>query len=169
MGQLIKAIFLDCDGVLTTGSYFYTADGKFMKEFSCMDGKGFTQAKEKGIYLLVITEEPDDAGFNITKKRCEDQKIEYARAKNPENKLVIAKDFASNKGFSLKESAFIADDIGDWFLLKEVGLPIAVANAHVKIKEFVLENEGYVTIRSGGHGAVREAIEWIFSKMDKDK
>jgi len=157
----IETIFIDCDGVLTTGSYFYTEDGKFLKEFSSMDGKGYAQAKEKGIHLLVISEEPDERGFNITKKRCEDQKVDLAHAKNPEDKLAIAKKYAAGKRITLKECAFIADDIGDWFLFKEVGLPIAVANAYDQLKEFAEENSGYVTKRSGGRGAVREAIEWI--------
>lgn len=159
--KTIKAIFIDCDGVLSTGSYFYTAEGKFLKEFSSVDGKGFSQAKEKGISILVISEEPDERGFNITKKRCEDQKIELARAKNPEDKLAVAKKYAAEKGFTLEECAFMADDIGDWPLFKEVGLPIAVSSAQKKIKEFAKENNGYVTERSGGRGAVREVIEWI--------
>lgn len=158
---MIKMILMDCDGVLTSGTYFYTEEGKFLKEFSSMDGKGFSQAKEKGIYILVITEEPDKKGFNITKKRCEDQKIDLARAKNPEDKLAIAKKYAAERKIALEECAFIADDIGDWFLFKEVGLPIAVANACEKLKKFAKTNNGYVTKRSGGKGAVREAIEWI--------
>ena len=157
----IRAIFIDCDGVLTTGSYFYTEDGKFLKEFSSMDGKGFAQAKERGIHMLVISEEPDERGFNITKKRCKDQKVDLAHAKNPEDKLIIAKEFAKKRGFTLKECVFIADDIGDWPLFKEVGLPIAVANAYEALKEFAKKNNGYVTKRSGGRGAVREALEWI--------
>ena len=161
MKKKIKIIFLDCDGVLTTGSYFYTEEGKFLKEFSSMDGKGFSQAKEKGVHILVISEEPDEKGFNITKKRCEDQKVELVRAKNPEDKLAIAKKYAAERGITLQECAFIADDVGDWCLFREAGLPISVANAHKKLKEFARVNNGYVTRRFGGRGAVREAIEWI--------
>lgn len=161
---MIKAIFLDCDGVLTTGSYFYSEKGKLLKEFSSVDGKGFSKAKENGIHILVITEEPDDKGFAITKKRCMDQRIELIRAKNPKDKLEIAKNHATKWKISLKECVFIADDIGDWFLFKEVGLPIAVSNACDELKRFVKENEGYTTKCSGGRGAVREAIEWILSK-----
>jgi len=163
MKKKIKAIFLDCDGVLTTGSYFYTDKGKFLKEFSSMDGKGFSQAKEKEIYILVITEEPDERGFNITKKRCEDQKVDLINARNPEDKLTIAKKYLSKWGVTLEECAFIADDMGDWSLFKEVGLPIAVANAYEKMKEFARKNNGYITKRPGGKGAVREAIEWILN------
>lgn len=157
----IKAIFLDCDGVLSTGSFFYTAQGKFAKEFSCLDGKGFSKAKKEGIKILVITEEPDPAGFEITKKRCDDQRIDVIRADDPKDKLSIAKQYASKWNINLSECAFIADDIGDMFLLNEVGIPIAVSNAVPEIKEFVQKKGSYITKLSGGHGAVREAIEWI--------
>jgi len=166
---MISAIFIDCDGVLTTGSYFYTAEGKFLKEFSSMDGKGYAQAKEKEIHILVISEEPDERGFNITKKRCEDQRVDLAHAKSPEDKLIIAREYVADRGITLEECAFIADDIGDWFLFKEVRLPIAVANAHKELKEFAKKNNGYVTKRSGGRGAVREAIEWILKRNEELK
>jgi YrbI family 3-deoxy-D-manno-octulosonate 8-phosphate phosphatase len=169
MVKKIKIIFLDCDGVLSTGSFFYTEDGKFLKEFSSMDGKGFSQAKKNGIHLLVISEEPHEKGVNITKRRCEDQKIDFAHAKNPEDKLLIAKKYADKKGVVLKECAFVADDIGDWFLFREVGLPVAVANAYNKLKIFAKENNGYITQLSGGRGAVREAIEWILEFNNKQK
>lgn len=161
MKKKIKAIFIDCDGVLTTGSYFYSKEGKLLKEFSAMDGKGYAQAKKIGINILVITEEPDDKGFNITKKRCEDQRVELERAKDPKDKLRIAKEYAFKKGVTLEGCAFIADDIGDWLLFKEVGMPIAVANAYEKLKEFAKKKRGYVTKHHGGRGAVREAIEYI--------
>ena len=157
----IKAIFLDCDGVLTTGSYFYSAEGKAFKEFSSMDGKGFALAKARGIHILVITEEPDEKGFSISKKRCEDQGIELIRAKNPQDKLEIARDYAKEHNFSLKECVFIADDVGDWYLFKEIGIPIAVQNAFYLLKKYARKNGGYITKRAGGKGAVREAIDWV--------
>lgn len=164
LDKMIKAIFLDCDGVLTTGSYFYSEKGKFLKEFSSIDGKGFSKAKQKEIHILVITEEPDEKGFAITKKRCEDQRIELAHATSPKDKLKIAKKYATNWKISLEECAYIADDIGDLFLFKEVGLPIAVFNACDELKDFA-KKKGYITKRPGGNGAVREAIEWVLKNQ----
>lgn len=160
----IKNIFVDCDGVLSTGSFFYTSEGKTFKEFSSMDGKGFHKAKINNISILVITEEPDDKGFNISKSRCNDQRINIIRAKDSYDKLTIAKEFCQKNGFSLDNCAFIADDIGDWDLFTNVSLPIAVKNAHESLIDYVLENSGYVTKRLGGRGAVREAIEWVIEK-----
>lgn len=164
--QNLKVIFLDCDGVLSTGSFFYNSDGKVFKEFSSMDGKGFYKAKINNILILAITEEPDNKGFNITKKRCEDQNIELIRAKNAQDKLTIANSFCKKNKVKLKDCVFIADDIGDWKLFTKVGLPIAVNNAHKSLIEYAIKKGGYVTERQGGRGAVREGIEWAISKTN---
>jgi len=158
--RMLKAIFVDCDGVLSTGSFFYSSDGKAFKEFSSMDGKGFHHAKVNNISILVITEEPDKRGYSITKKRCEDQNISLVRAKNAKDKLKIANTFCEQNDITLENCAFIADDIGDWDLFTKVGLPIAVNNAYKDLIDYAIKQKGYVTERPGGKGAVREAIEW---------
>ena len=55
------------------------------------------------------------------------------------------------------EIAFIGDDIQDMSIMKLVGLPIAVQNAVDAVKQC----SSYVTDAYGGHGAIREAIDWI--------
>ena len=47
--------------------------------------------------------------------------------------------------------------------MTQVGLPIAVANAH----ELVKEKSCMVTEKAGGHGAVREACDFILKAQDK--
>jgi YrbI family 3-deoxy-D-manno-octulosonate 8-phosphate phosphatase len=159
---MIKGIFIDCDGVLTTGTYLYSSEGKVMKEFSSRDSKGIKQALEKGIFVKVISE--DITGSEITKKRCNDMHIDLFIAKNPEDKLRIAEKICEENKVTLKECAFIADDIGDMALLTKIGLPVAVSGAVDQIKKFALENGGFVTQQEGGKGAVREAIEIILSQ-----
>ena len=60
-------------------------------------------------------------------------------------------------GVSAEEVAFIADDLPDLSLMKIIGLPIAVGDAH----KTILDNADMVTSAKGGHGAVREACEAI--------
>jgi YrbI family 3-deoxy-D-manno-octulosonate 8-phosphate phosphatase len=158
---MIKAILMDCDGVLTNGTYYYTKDGKTMKLFSSIDSKGIKQAQSRNIRLSVISEDP--TGFEITKSRCDDMQILVYQASNAEDKLSLARELCGNWGISLAECAFIGDDIGDLHILGEVGMPIAVANATKEIKDLVHRREGYITNMAGGHGAVREAIEWILA------
>ena len=60
-------------------------------------------------------------------------------------------------GFGSEEVAYVGDDLVDLVPMKNVGLPIAVANATPEVKEAAL----FVTEKKGGEGAVREAIEAI--------
>ena len=53
--------------------------------------------------------------------------------------------------------AFIGDDIIDISLMETVGVPIAVANAYHLVKKKAI----YTTLLSGGHGAFREAVDWL--------
>ena len=58
---------------------------------------------------------------------------------------------------SLEQTAVIGDDLPDVPLMRRCGFPIAVANALREVKAAAR----LVTQRSGGQGAVREAIEHL--------
>ena len=159
---MIKAILMDCDGVLTDGTYHYSKDGKIMKLFSAIDSKGVEQALSENIHLAVISEDP--TGFEITEVRCRDMKIPTYQVKGAEGKLRLARELCQRWQITLAECTFIGDDIGDIDILNEVGIPIAVANATEKVKQVVTTRKGYLTGRPGGYGAVREAIDWTLSR-----
>ncbi|HHJ53226.1 MAG TPA: 3-deoxy-D-manno-octulosonate 8-phosphate phosphatase, partial [Caldithrix abyssi] len=61
------------------------------------------------------------------------------------------------------EIAYIGDDILDLPVLKRVGFSVAVANARDEVKAAC----DYVTLNSGGKGAVREVIDKILKRQDK--
>ena len=132
----IKAIFLDCDGVLTTGSYFYTDEGKFLKEFSSMDGKGFDKAKKEEIYLMVVTEEPHEMGFNITKKRCEDQKVDLEDLNILRNLSEIEATRTILETFKKEINNLTVQDKGDAEIRNYIKLS--------KCRPFVVKNQGYI-------------------------
>jgi 3-deoxy-D-manno-octulosonate 8-phosphate phosphatase (KDO 8-P phosphatase) len=51
----------------------------------------------------------------------------------------------------------MGDDVQDLPIMRLVGLPIAVQNAVPAVKDESL----YITRKTGGHGAVREVVEWL--------
>jgi 3-deoxy-D-manno-octulosonate 8-phosphate phosphatase (KDO 8-P phosphatase) len=63
-------------------------------------------------------------------------------------------------GITWDEVAFVGDDLADVPVLRRVGLPIAVANAIPEVKALA----AHVTTAVGGHGAVREVIEWLLQQ-----
>jgi 3-deoxy-D-manno-octulosonate 8-phosphate phosphatase (KDO 8-P phosphatase) len=66
-------------------------------------------------------------------------------------------------GASEREVAYVGDDLPDLPILQRVGLAVAVANAAPEVKRAA----HYVTVRSGGDGAVREVIELIVKSQGK--
>ncbi len=59
----------------------------------------------------------------------------------------------------------MGDDLVDLAIMRQVGLPIAVANASSPIINAAL----YITCHTGGRGAVREVAELILKSQDKWK
>jgi 3-deoxy-D-manno-octulosonate 8-phosphate phosphatase (KDO 8-P phosphatase) len=57
----------------------------------------------------------------------------------------------------------LGDDLPDLPVLKMCGYPIAVADAASDVREAAM----HVTMRPGGHGAVREAIEHLLVEKDR--
>lgn len=55
--------------------------------------------------------------------------------------------------------AFMGDDVMDLPVMLRVGLSISVPQA----PQIVRERAHYITERSGGHGAVREACDFLMS------
>ena len=59
--------------------------------------------------------------------------------------------------------AYIGDDLIDIPVMEKVGIPIAVANAIMNVKEI----STYITKTSGGYGAFREAVSWIIGQQGR--
>jgi 3-deoxy-D-manno-octulosonate 8-phosphate phosphatase (KDO 8-P phosphatase) len=58
---------------------------------------------------------------------------------------------------TLEEIAYVGDDIIDLSVMRQCGFAVAVANARQDVKA----EAHYVTPNRGGHGAGRDAIEFI--------
>ena len=67
------------------------------------------------------------------------------------NKLNCLQEILSKAKTSMEEIAFVGDDVQDIILFEKVGLPIAVADAHIDVFPRAL----YKTKAKGGSGAIR--------------
>ena len=66
-------------------------------------------------------------------------------------------------GTSLEQIAYVGDDLPDLPVVRSAGFGVAVANAVDEVKQAA----DYITNRNGGHGAVREVIEYILKKTNR--
>lgn len=154
----IRLLLLDVDGVLTDGRIIYDSAGRDMKFFDVHDGMGVYALKRAGINTILITAK----GSKAIKPRGRDMQVE-AIFENVSPKTVALDKILKRYKIPLEEICFIGDDLVDLCLMKRVGVPIAVANACPEIKEAA----GYVTVKEGGRGAVREVAELILKAQGK--
>lgn len=150
--MLPKLFITDIDGVWTDGGMYYTKDGDVMKRFSVKDGWGVSFLRHLGIPLAIMTGENSE----IVARRAEKLKIDrcYLGVKD---KLTLARQLCSELGITLREVAFIGDDLNDLALLREVGFSGCPANSPFYIKGCV-RFPGEI---NGGNGAFREFVEAI--------
>jgi 3-deoxy-D-manno-octulosonate 8-phosphate phosphatase (KDO 8-P phosphatase) len=160
--QKIRLLLTDCDGVMTDGGLYYTADGKrvfeITKVFNIHDGQGFRLAREAGIKIGIISGRASPS----LAARAREMQIDHLY-QGIENKLAVYQQIMSADGLTDEEIAYIGDDLPDLCLMRRVGLSIAVADAVAEIREIA----HYQTGRRGGRGAVREAIEMIVKAQGK--
>jgi len=147
-------LVIDVDGVMTTGQFFYSKEGKDYKIFGPHDADGLKLLKDK-LNIFFIT--ADKRGFSISKKRIEDMgfKIE----------LVTEKDRYEHfkKRFGFKNSIYIGDGIFDAPIIRDCLFGIAPANARIEAKKWA----DYITPSNSAEGAVCDAcikINKVFFK-----
>ncbi len=152
----VKLFAMDVDGVLTDAGMYYSETGDELKKFNTQDGKGIEILRSAGIKTAIITSE----NSNIVQRRCQKLRIDHL-FQGVIDKLKIMKDLCERENLSLAEIAYIGDDINDLELLKSVGIAACPANAVKAIRSI----PGIIVLNAaGGHGAVREFIELIYSK-----
>lgn len=151
----IKLFLSDVDGTLTDGGMYYSENGDELKKFNTRDGMGFQLLKEAGIKTGIITSE----NTQIVENRAKKLKIDFLiQGKKHGGKLAAAKDICQQLGISLKEVAYIGDDINCKELLESVGLSACPADACETIKAI---NGIMIMKKNGGCGCVREFIQNI--------
>ena len=144
---------LDVDGVMTTGQFLYTAEGKVMKVFGPDDNDGLSLLRQ---YLEIRFVTGDKKGFPISSKRIVDD------MKYPLDVVsTIRRVDWIRELYPLERVIFMGDGIFDHYVMREVGYAIAPANADALAKQAA----HYVTERSGGDRAVAEACLHILEKF----
>ena len=151
--EIPKYAIFDVDGVMTTGQFFYTSEGKVMKVFGPDDNDGLSLLKP---FVKIHFVTGDKRGFPITKKRIVDD------MKFPLDIVSTIKrvDWIEER-CPLCEVIYMGDGIFDHYVFKKVAYSIATVNADDYTKSIA----NYVTKRAGGDRAVAEACLHILKKF----
>lgn len=149
----IKLFLSDVDGVMTDAGMYYTESGDEFKKFNTHDGMGFQLLRDAGIKTGIITTE----NTQIVERRAKKLKVDYLyQGKGFGNKLSAALEICAKESITIKEVAYIGDDVNCLELLTAVGLAACPANAVENVK--AIPNILLLS-KNGGEGAVREFIE----------
>lgn len=148
----IKLIVLDNDGVFTDGCVNVSNTGVEYKSYDIRDGFGVVMARRLGIQFAIIT----GLLTPIVEYRAKQLGIEELR-QGFMNKLDQMKEIIEKFGFTPDQVAYMGDDLFDLPVMKYVGLGAAPKNAY----PLVCEQADWVSQSPGGHGAVRELIDFI--------
>jgi len=150
----IKVLVMDVDGTLTDGLLYISSQGEEFKSFSIKDGYGINELlPAAGIIPAIITGRKSE----IVNRRCEEIGIEHV-FQGVHDKDRVLRELASTLSLSLRDNfAYIGDDDND---LTAMGV-VALVGCPADASKNVLKAADFVSSKNGGHGAVRDFIEWI--------
>lgn len=150
----IGALVIDVDGTLTDGGMYYGASGEALKKFNTRDAKGLQRIRQAGIKLCVMTQEQSESVHARMRKLKIDNYHPGVR-----DKLTLLQEVADDWGLPLEAVAYMGDDLNDLACLEAVGYAFCPQDAVPEIRAVA----DYVTRSRAGHGAVREACDWLLS------
>ena len=161
VAKQIKLLALDVDGVLTDGSIYIDSKGNESKKFYVHDGYGIVSIREKfGIETVVISSRSSKALLH----RLEELKISRFWV-GQKDKLAAINLILQEGSIASHQILFLGDDNPDLDVIGNVGLFIAVRNAHKTVKN----KAHFITQKLGGKGAVREVCDLLEYSNERAK
>jgi len=154
----IRCLCLDVDGVLTDGRVYVDEDGRPLRAFHIHDGLAIHWFQRLVGAVVIITGKASQG----VAARARELDIRHL-IQGSTDKLADLQQLLSRLDLRLEQVAAIGDDLLDLPVLKRCGFPVAVANAVDEVKAAAR----LVTQRPGGHGAVREAVEYLLREAGR--
>lgn len=154
----IKALVFDVDGVLSLNTVTMDAEGQPMRTLNIKDGYSIQLAAKMGLQLGIIT---GGKGEQV-RKRYEGLHVQHIYLASSV-KIHDLHDLMQKTGVNAVEVLYMGDDIPDFEVMREVGLPVCPADAAPEIKAI----SKYVSPMNGGQGAARDVIEQVLKAQGK--
>lgn len=155
----LRLFLTDVDGTLTDGGMYYGSDGTEFKKFNTRDGMGLQLLQRTGVKVGIVTSENTPINVNRARKLGLDFLKQSAR---DGGKLAAVNEICDELGITLKQVAYVGDDVNCYDLLAAVGWAACPADACSKVRNIpgihVLE-------RRGGDACVREWIDMILANQ----
>lgn len=154
----IRAFIFDVDGVLSRDTSALNEDGDPVRTANVKDGFAIRNAINLGFPVAVIT------GGYIERVRLRHEKLGviyyYDKVRDKTESL---KDFMGKTGIDAQHILFMGDDLVDYKIMTEVGIPVCPKDAVADIKAI----SKYISDKNGGEGCVRDVIEQTLRAQNK--
>jgi 3-deoxy-D-manno-octulosonate 8-phosphate phosphatase (KDO 8-P phosphatase) len=147
----VRLVAFDSDGTLTDRGIAWDTEGRGFRRFDVRDGIALQWAAAAGFPVVVISGKDSRAvGHRL-------DELGIPGFQGVKDKVECLAHFAQERGLTLAQCAFLGDDLPDVPVLRSVGYPMAVADAH----EVVQGLAAWTSASPGGFGAAREALEHL--------
>lgn len=146
----IRAFVFDVDGVLSNDTSPLNKHGEPVRTSNVKDGFAIRNAVSFGYPIAIIT-----GGYmESVRLRHEKLGVKYYYDK-VRDKVECLHNFMEKTGIEAKHILFMGDDLVDYKVMLEVGVPVCPKDAVDDIKAI----SKYISGKNGGEGCVRDVIE----------
>jgi 3-deoxy-D-manno-octulosonate 8-phosphate phosphatase (KDO 8-P phosphatase) len=154
----IKALVFDVDGVLSKDYSPIDSTGEPMRTANMKDGYAIRASLNAGFKVAIITGGVSER----VKLRYTKLGIEYYYDKIV-NKMDCLLDFMNKTGIEKREIMYMGDDVLDYPVMAEIGVPACPLDAAAEIKAI----SKYISEHKSGQGCVRDIIEQVMRAQNK--
>lgn len=154
----IKALVFDVDGVLSASTINVDTNGDFLRTTNVKDGYALHLAAKQGLIVAIITGGGEES-IALRYGRIGMEDI-YLSSSNKTERLQM---LLEKYNLAREEVLYMGDDIPDYNVMKQVGLPCCPRDAAPEIRDISL----YVSHLDGGKGCVRDVIEQVMKAQKK--
>jgi 3-deoxy-D-manno-octulosonate 8-phosphate phosphatase (KDO 8-P phosphatase) len=154
----VKAFIFDIDGVLSTQTIPLNVFGVPNRTVNLRDGYAIQLAVRKGYPVGVIS----GSSSKEYQKRLKMLGVKDIYL-NSRSKLDHFNVFLKRYNLNKNDVLFMGDDIPDYKVMKEAGIPVCPSDADSEIKQVA----SYVSDKKGGEGCVRDVIEQVLRLHNK--
>jgi len=150
--QKIKAFIFDVDGVLSCQTIPMSSEGEPLRTANIHDGYALNLAVKCGYGVAIIT----GGNTQAVRVRYESLGIHDIYMQSS-IKINDYRHYLQKTGYHPEEILFVGDDMPDYRVMKDVGLPVAPCDAAPEIREIA----AYISPKKGGFGVARDVIEQV--------
>jgi len=154
----IKLLLLDFDGVLTDNKVYVFQDEKEAVKCDRGDGLGLERLRKlTDVEVIILSKETNP----VVKARA--KKLKILCTQGIELKIENYEKEIKKRELSDKEVCFIGNDLNDLDCIKKAGIGVAVRDAFPEVKKIA----DFISLKKGGHGAVREICDIIIAAKQR--